>query len=296
MNDTVGLAARGAQELGAQEFSAQEFTMAPPRRDSAERSSLSDLLRLMHAEDGITPLTDSQSVAQRRVRAGGTLFYEGGNAESIEFVRLGTFKVFTRAEDGSEQVVGFADRAEMLGFDALGTGRHPTAAVALEDSWVFSVRTPDLLEWCLEVPPLNRALHLASSRQLARWSELADVMAAVVAEIRLARFLVHLADHMQALGRSPRRFVLRMTRRDLASHLGVAHETVSRAFTALAHWGYLRVSVREVEILDIERLSAFARGTRGPLRDAAAPKRASRRPIGLEFGQHASPARQALQA
>lgn len=275
---------------------AQIITLPVLRRGAVEPSSLSEVLRLMHVEEGITPLTDSQPVNLCQVRAGATLFHEGGPAETVHFVRVGTFKIFTTAEDGYQQVVGFAERAEMLGFDALGPGRHPTAAVALEDAWVFSLRAPDLFTWCHAVPALNRALHHASSRQLARCSELADVMAAVVAEVRLARFLVHLAGHRQALGHSPRRFVLRMTRRDLASHLGVAHETVSRSFSALAQWGCLRVSVREVEILDPERLKSFARCTRGLLAEPAAPNRSPLRVARAPVDRRGSRAAQALSA
>ena len=54
-----------------------------------------------------------------------------------------------------------------------------------------------------------------------------------------------------------------MTRRDIASHLGVAHETVSRSFTALADWGYIRVLNRDVEVLDPDGLRAFSLITRG---------------------------------
>ena len=232
-------------------------------RHVVEVGNLSALLRLLGAEEGITAQTDSQPVALRQVPAGTALFHEGGQAESIGFVSVGSFKLFTTAEDGYQQVVGFAERAEVLGFDALCTGCHPSAVHALEDSWVYCVRVQDLFALCHDVPALGRALHLAASRQLAKRSELADVMAAVAAEVRLARFLVHLAGQMQALGRSPRRFVLRMSRRDLASQLGVAHETVSRAFTALAQWQCVRVDIREVEILDLERLKGFARCTRG---------------------------------
>ena len=53
-----------------------------------------------------------------------------------------------------------------------------------------------------------------------------------------------------------------MGRREIASHLGVAHETVSRSFQALARWDVLGVSNRKVEILDREGLKALARNTR----------------------------------
>jgi CRP/FNR family transcriptional regulator len=94
-------------------------------------------------------------------------------------------------------------------------------------------------------------------------------MAAVAAEVRLARFLLHLSHRMAACGQSPRRFVLRMSRRDIASYLGVAHETVSRSFTALAGWGLVEVDNREVAIADMEGLRALSLGTRRQIDEAS---------------------------
>ena len=109
---------------------------------------------------------------------------------------------------------------------------------------------------------LDQLVHRAVSSALTRRGELADVMAAVAAEVRLARFLLQLSRRMAECGQSPRRFHLRMSRRDIASYLGVAHETVSRSFGALARWGWLRVDNREVEILDLPGLKQFALNTR----------------------------------
>jgi CRP/FNR family transcriptional regulator len=67
---------------------------------------------------------------------------------------------------------------------------------------------------------------------------------------------------MAECGQSPRRFHLRMSRRDIASYLGVAHETVSRSFGALSRWGWISVDNREVEILDLPGLKQFALNTR----------------------------------
>ena len=52
---------------------------------------------------------------------------------------------------------------------------------------------------------------------------------AVAADARLARFLVQLSARMAECGQSPRRLLLRMNRRDIANHLGLAHETISRS-------------------------------------------------------------------
>jgi CRP/FNR family transcriptional regulator, anaerobic regulatory protein len=96
-------------------------------------------------------------------------------------------------------------------------------------------------------------------------------MAAVAADARLARFLVQLSSSMAERGQSPRRLLLRMNRRDIASHLGLAHETISRSLRLLADAGWLRVHNREIEILDPVALRRCARSTRGPLDDTPSP-------------------------
>ncbi|HEY8710678.1 MAG TPA: helix-turn-helix domain-containing protein [Burkholderiaceae bacterium] len=229
---------------------------------AGQAGTLSDLLQLMGA--GADDLAGAAGVPipMRFLHAGETLFHEGARAEAIYFVRAGTFKTFRTAEDGYEQVLGFAGRAELLGFDALCKDRHPTAAVALEDSNVYVVLARDIFSLGQRMPALDRVVHLAVSRALTHRGELADVMAAVAAEVRLARFLVQLPQPMAECGQAPHRFHLRMSRRDIASHLGVAHETVSRSFTALADWGFVRVDNREVDILDLDALKELSRSTR----------------------------------
>ncbi len=241
--------------------------------DHGDRTTLTDLLRLLGATPVDRTASDAVPVPLRRLQAGAALFHEGGRAEAVYFVQVGTFKQYRTAEDGYEQVLGFAGRAEVLGFDAVCSHQHPSAALALEDSAVYALPMPDILTLGRRVPELDRVLHLAVSRQLTRRDEVADVMAAVAAEVRLARFLIHLSERMAACGQSPRRLRLRMSRRDIASHLGVAHETVSRAFGALAAWGYLDVEQREVELLDIPGLHTFARNTRGMVERPRKPER-----------------------
>ena len=232
------------------------------------RPCLIDLLRLLGTDSDVPGAAADLPLVLRQLHAGDALFHEGAHADAVYFVRAGTFKTFCTAEDGYEQVLGFCGRTEVLGFDAICMGSHPTAAVALEDSSVYVLPVRDVFELGRRVPGLDRAIATAVSRALTYRAELAEVMAAVAAEVRLARFLVRLSQRMQACGQSPRRLRLRMSRRDIASHLGVAHETVSRAFHALSDAALVQVSNREVEIVDMHELKVFARATRRPTDDA----------------------------
>jgi CRP/FNR family transcriptional regulator len=197
-----------------------------------------------------------------RVAMGSVVHLEGARVSSIHVVRSGAFKCVRMLEDGYEQVVSFAERADVLGFDGLCRGVHQTTAVALEDSTVYGLSVHEVNGLLQTSPELARALHSAVSRALVDAARIADMMAAVASETRLARFLVWCSDRALERGESPRRLHLRMGRRDIASLIGVAHETVSRCFSLLARDGVLQVENRDVEILDRAALVANSRGTR----------------------------------
>ncbi len=234
------------------------------------RATLSDLMRLLGSDLPHSPdLANAAGLVLtlRRVAAGDNLIHMGAPSDALFFVCTGTFKIFRTDEDGYEQVLAFAGRREVLAFDALCMETHPTAASALEDSTVYVIHKSDLPALSRAVPAFEHELQRAGSRALTRINELVDVMAAVAAEVRLARFLLQLSRQMAASGQSPRRFHLRMGRRDIASMLGVAHETVSRSFSSLAMACLIHVHDRDVEILDLDGLKAYSRSTRRTMDD-----------------------------
>lgn len=226
------------------------------------QGGLAELLQLLGGGDHAGLDGAEMPVPVRRKHEGETLFHEGAPAEHVYFVRAGTFKAFMTGEDGYEQVIGFAGRGELLGFDAIGMGHYTNQAVALEESSVYVVSLSDYFSVNPRIPALDRAVFRAVSAALQQRGELAEMMAAVASEVRLARFLLQLSRRLADIGQSPRRIHLRMARRDIASYLGVAHETVSRSFTSLAALGLVEVNNRDVEIRDMAGLQAFSSGTR----------------------------------
>lgn len=241
-------------------------------------AGLGELLRTLGASVPAEAEAASIGIGVWRARSGAALVHEGAPAEAVHVVRSGSFKCVKTSEDGYEQVLCFASPGDVLGFEGISRHQHTASVVALEDATVFTLPLRELDRWRSQFPSLDQAMQFALSRQLARGGEIAEMMAAVAAETRLARFLVWLSRCMAERGQSPRRLYLRMSRRDIASMLGVAHETVSRSFTALAEWGCLRVDNREVEILDESALRGCTRGTRGPVDE-----------LGVRHAPHARP-------
>jgi CRP/FNR family transcriptional regulator len=70
------------------------------------------------------------------------------------------------------------------------------------------------------------------------------------AEQRLAAFLIDLSQRYRARGYSSSEFVLRMTREEIGSYLGLKLETVSRLFSSFQRDALLQVQGRAVKLLD----------------------------------------------
>ena len=74
------------------------------------------------------------------------------------------------------------------------------------------------------------------------------------AEERLAAFLLNLVQRLQARGFSRSELVLRMTREEIGSYLGMKLETVSRTFSKFADDGMVEVKQRHIHIRDADAL------------------------------------------
>ena len=79
------------------------------------------------------------------------------------------------------------------------------------------------------------------------------------ADERMAAFLISLSRRYSARGFSATRFVLSMSRTDIANYLRLAPETVSRVFRRFQDEKLLRVDRRELELLNRASLETVAR-------------------------------------
>jgi CRP/FNR family transcriptional regulator, anaerobic regulatory protein len=199
-------------------------------------------------------LVDQHLVAQRRsVARGQVLFRKGARFDAVYAVWTGFFKTFVRA-GRRDQVTGFQMGGELIGLDAIGSGRFQADAVALENSQVCVIPF-EVLQWLAhDVQPLQAQLNRVMSSEIARKQALMLLLGGMPAELRVAAFLLDLAQRLRARGFSSSSLVLRMTRREIGSLLGLTLETVSRALSRLQLAGLLAVRTRHVQIADAHGL------------------------------------------
>ncbi len=81
-----------------------------------------------------------------------------------------------------------------------------------------------------------------------------QLLGSMRAEERLAAFLLNLTRRLQARGFSASSLVLRMTREEIGSYLGLKLETVSRTFSKFQVGDLMEVKQRQIRILNQQGL------------------------------------------
>ncbi|HEY4541932.1 MAG TPA: fumarate/nitrate reduction transcriptional regulator Fnr [Noviherbaspirillum sp.] len=197
---------------------------------------------------------------RRKVPRDGRLYRLDDPFTKLYAVRVGHFKTFQVNAAGEQQITGFQMPGELLGMDAIGSNRHHCDAVALEDSEVCEIPFARLEELLVEIPGLLRHFHRLMSQEIAREQNAMLLLGGMRAEQRLASFLVNIGARYAMRGYSSTNFQLRMMREEIGNYLGLTIESISRVLGRFKKSGLLRVSNREIEILDLPRLKALAAG------------------------------------
>ncbi len=187
------------------------------------------------------------------------LYWEGDAAERCYIVRSGVYKSTTVRSCGDEYITGFYFPGELLGFNGQLGGQYLDSAIALETSTVCRLLICDLPTlWSIGCgPSLLRMLaeqqEYAARRQINLSQSKADA--------RVAGFLLETSRHMVRLKRNSALIPTPMTRTDLANHLGITLECLSRVISRFSNAGLIRARRTEIQLLKLANLNSLAMHT-----------------------------------
>ncbi len=201
---------------------------------------------------------DSIIERKRPLKRNEHLFQVGSAFNSIYVVRSGSLKTYSPTVDGQEQVTGFHLPGELLGLDAIGKGKHPCAAKALETTSVCEVPFEHLEGLTQELPTLQHQLLRLMSKEIFDDQELMLLLGKKTAEARLSAFLLSISLRFKQRGFSSTEFYLSMSRNDIANYLGLAVETVSRMFTRFQEDGLIKAERKHIVIKNREMMKKIS--------------------------------------
>jgi CRP/FNR family transcriptional regulator len=194
----------------------------------------------------------------RPIQPGEHIFRSGDEFRSVAAVRTGCFKSYVIDHEGQEQVLGFHLPGEIIGLDAIHTGTHTANVVALDTSAICGLTFESVSSMARHMPELQSELFRVMSQRI---SELETIAGDLSADERIAIFLLSLSDRFSRRGYSEKEFILAMSRRDIASYLRLATETVSRVLARFQKSGIVSVDRKQVKLLARDELQDLARKT-----------------------------------
>ena len=197
-----------------------------------------------------------EALAERRpLPARRNLFHQGDAVSSLYTITSGTIRLHNDLSDGRRQIVGFALPGDFLG-------------LALESHYGFSAETLTPATVCRfdrsrfvalveRKPHLLARLHAATSHELAIAQTHMVVLGRRRAEERVAAFLIAWRERLSLVQGRSATVPLPMGRQDIADHLGLTIETVSRVFARWAREKIVLGVPDGVRVLDDARLAAL---------------------------------------
>lgn len=180
------------------------------------------------------------------------LFIEGSSPRGVFCINEGRVKIFTRGEEGKEQIIHISKQGEIVGFRAMFSGEpYKVAATTLEESNICFIGKNDFLSMVDTNALLRNAIMKELSKELADRATFITNMAQKSVRERLAFALILLDDIYSGE-------MINLSREDLANFVGTATETLIRLLKDFKEEGTIQTHARKIEILDKSGLLELA--------------------------------------
>ncbi len=190
----------------------------------------------------------------KNYKRGQPLFSDQDAFKSLYVVRSGSFKTTISMSNGRDQVTGFYFPGEFIGLDAIHHQSYQSTAKALESSTVCELPYESLQQIGAEMPQLQVQLLTRLSKELSGDKSLMLLLGKKTSDEKLATYLLSLSKRFKDRGFSATEFQLSMSRGDIANHLGLAVETVSRILSRFQEDGLVSIAGKSICLRDMDKL------------------------------------------
>ena len=182
------------------------------------------------------PATKAPTGIQMVLGKGEELFAEGDEAEFFYQVVSGAIRTYKLLSDGRRQIDAFHLGGDIFGLEA--GSEHRFCAEAIGNATVIAHRRSRLGALIEDDAAFRDRIMTATLRSLERAHDHMMLLGRKTAQEKMATFLLDMAERLSG---DDEHFDLPMQRSDIADHLGLTIETVSRTLTQFARSSLIRL-------------------------------------------------------
>jgi len=202
-------------------------------------------------------------VTRGTLPVGRALFHAGQNLDALYALRSGCVKEVLTRSGGTESVVHVSVAGEVVGIASLAGLPSRTSAFAVTAARYCRIPLAAVAAVSSETPGISGELMRMLAEKMSAAQEFVSSLIEQDAVSRVAAFVLDMSTRLERAGFDGGRFRLGISRRDIASYLGMTIETVSRAFSELSRRRILDVRAKDLALLRVGDLRALAHAAIG---------------------------------
>ncbi|HOB19379.1 MAG TPA: Crp/Fnr family transcriptional regulator [Candidatus Atribacteria bacterium] len=192
---------------------------------------------------------------QRVYKKGEFIYMAGDRGQKLYVIHEGRVKITRLLDTGKEQVIRLLEPGDFFGELSLFVSAPlDNNAEVLENTTVCMIEGSRLKDMISRKPAIAVKIIEELSKRLRSSESLIETLGLQDVEQRLARALLRLAEGKTVIS-------LPFSKKDLAAHIGISQETLSRKLSLFEDKGWIRQSGhRKISIearTELERLSGY---------------------------------------
>jgi CRP/FNR family transcriptional regulator len=194
-------------------------------------------------------------ISDREYARGETIYFSGEAREQLYVINQGKAKVYKVSEAGKEQIIRILYPGDFMGELSLFVNSPLNSnAEALEPTAVCVIDGHKLKEIIKEVPGIALKIIEELSKRLDNAENMIESLGLYDVEQRVADILLSMSGDQNEIK-------LTISKKDLAAHMGMSQETLSRKLTSFQERGWIRQSgQRFIKIVDRPALLNISKG------------------------------------
>lgn len=197
--------------------------------------------------------TVAEIITDKEYKKGANIYRPGETGKSLYVINQGKVKIFRISEAGKEQIIRILYPGDFMGeLSLFAYSPVNSSAEALEPTSLCVIDGDKLSQIMNDVPGIAIKIIEELSKRLLNAENLIESLGLHDVEQRVADTLLRMAADQDEI-------TLTITKKDLAAHMGMSQETLSRKLTQFQDMGLIQqVGRKKIQIMDRKSLQNIA--------------------------------------